>query len=61
MFEYPSVTAYLESEGVCPKTLKALLALYTAEFPQPDHYGEPFEYLEAMTAYDTIEDFKKLL
>jgi hypothetical protein len=61
MLKYPSVTAYLESEGICPQTLKKLLDYYLAEFPKPDHYEEPFEYLEAITVFDKIEDFKKLL
>lgn len=61
MLEYPDVAEYLKNEGISPDTLKALLERYTAEFPKPDHYVEPFEYIEAITVYDTIEDFKKLL
>lgn len=57
----PALSEHLSSEGIDVKALTKSLSNYMRHFPTPDHYEEPFDFIEAMNYREKIEPFLEVL
>ena len=57
----PSVTEFLNSEDIDTKALKSALLTYLLHFPTPDHFSDPYDYISAMSYYDSIQSFLEII
>lgn len=57
----PALSEHLSSDGIDVKALLRSISDYLRDFPKPDHYEDPFDFIEAMDYKEKIEPFLKVL
>lgn len=57
----PPVTSFLKSEDIKTGVLEFALFAYLSACEMPDHYEDPYEYIEAVSYIETIQAFVEIL